>query len=114
MQLRPEHLGQVHVELRAEAHSVTAIMVVDNAAARDALHSGRDRLAEALAAQGYTLGQMEVSVGNRGDDARWQPPQTAFRPDQAPNTHRAEATREPSGMASGPQTREAGRLDYWA
>lgn len=114
MQLRPESLGQVHVELRAEAHSVTAIMVVDNTAARDALHSGRDRLAEALAAQGYTLGQMEVSVGNRGDDTRWQAPQTALGPDHAPNTTKAEGTREPSGTASGPPTREAGRLDYWA
>lgn len=114
MQLRPEYLGQVHVELRAEAHAVTAIMVVDNAAARDALHSGRDRLAEALAAQGYTLGQMEVSVGNRGDDARWQAPQTAFRPDHVPHTSRAEGTREPGGTASGPPIRETGRLDYWA
>lgn len=114
MQLRPEYLGQVHVELRAEAHAVIAIMVVDNAAARDALHSGRDRLAEALAAQGYTLGQMEVSVGARGDDARWQAPQTAFRPDHAPNTSRAEGTSEPGGTAFGPATREAGRLDYWA
>lgn len=73
MQLHPESLGTVHVQLISKAGEVTAQFHVQNEAVKAAVESQMLTLKETLEAQGVKVEAVEVSVDTRGfESSLWQ------------------------------------------
>jgi flagellar hook-length control protein FliK len=64
--LRPAELGEVRINLRHDAAGITATVLVDAAAARDALLGSVPELRAALESQGLNVQSLDVDV--RRDD----------------------------------------------
>jgi len=70
LRLWPEELGEVHLSLRmAESDRVTAHIVVENDAVRQAMLDSMPQLREALVRHGLDLEKMSVSVGHTSADS---------------------------------------------
>lgn len=73
MQLHPESLGTVHVQLTSRAGEVTAQFHVQNEAVKAAVESQIAVLKESLGMQGVKVEAVEVSVDTRGfESSLWQ------------------------------------------
>jgi flagellar hook-length control protein FliK len=62
--LRPEHLGDIRLTVVANGQDVSARIVAETVAARDAVQEGREQLRGSLEQRGYTLQGLDVSLGN--------------------------------------------------
>jgi flagellar hook-length control protein FliK len=71
VQLRPEHLGEVVIELRVEQGEVIASLEADVPAVREWIEARADDLKQALGAQGLEL--LHFSVRDREESRREQP-----------------------------------------
>jgi flagellar hook-length control protein FliK len=79
IQLQPEHLGHVTVNLRVEGGTVTATLRAETQAVSDQIQAQQHQLRTALEQQGLTLGRLLVRVdpeGRRQQRAPWhdEPP----------------------------------------
>lgn len=73
MQLHPESLGTVHVQLISKAGELTAQFHVQNEAVKAVVESQMMTLKETLAEQGVKVEAVEVSVDTRGfESSLWQ------------------------------------------
>lgn len=73
MQLHPESLGTVHVQITSKAGEVTAQFHVQNEAVKAAVESQIAALKENLSMQGVKVDAVEVSVDTRGfESSLWQ------------------------------------------
>lgn len=73
MQLHPESLGTVHVQITSKAGEVTALFHVQNEAVKAAVESQIAALKENLSMQGVKVDAVEVSVDTRGfESSLWQ------------------------------------------
>ncbi len=73
MQLHPQSLGTVHVQLTNHAGEITAMFHVQNEAVKTAVETQMIQLKEALNDQGVKVEAIEVSVDTRGfESSLWQ------------------------------------------
>lgn len=73
MQLHPQSLGTVHVQLTNHAGEITALFHVQNEAVKTAVETQMLQLKEALNDQGVKVEAIEVSVDTRGfESSLWQ------------------------------------------
>jgi hypothetical protein len=72
MRLDPPGLGTVHVHLTALEHSVSARLVVNDEAARQAIESQLQTLRESLAGVGVSLERFDVASDGGGSRGAWQ------------------------------------------
>lgn len=73
MQLHPQSLGTVHVQLTNHAGEITAMFHVQNEAVKTAVETQMLQLKEALNDQGVKVEAIEVSVDTRGfESSLWQ------------------------------------------
>ena len=73
MQLHPQSLGTVHVQLTNHAGEITALFHVQNEAVKTAVETQMLQLKEALNDQGVKVEAVEVSVDTRGfESSLWQ------------------------------------------
>lgn len=73
MQLHPQSLGIVHVQLTNHAGEITALFHVQNEAVKTAVETQMLQLKEALNDQGVKVEAIEVSVDTRGfESSLWQ------------------------------------------
>lgn len=115
LRLRPEHLGEVRLELHLSGREVHAAMEVANVDARQALESRGDQLRQSLSDAGYNLAGFEVATGQgrqprRGQEeepAGWaQPSGRSVRPAEGPAAAAIHRIRSPGARG--------GRLDTMA
>jgi flagellar hook-length control protein FliK len=116
--LRPDSLGDLRLTVVADRQEIVAKVVAETAAARDAVHEGREQLRASLEQKGYSLQGLDVSLGGGGQQrfAGFEQPRpqpidlgVASRPQrEAPAAAVAPASNH------GPVRRSAGRLDYQA
>ncbi|SFR95844.1 flagellar hook-length control protein FliK [Anaeromicropila populeti] len=66
LQLNPEHLGKVNVSVVAKEGQMTAVFVVENQLAKEALESQMMTLKDNLSEQGLKVTSVEVTVANHG------------------------------------------------
>ena len=64
IQLEPESLGRLHIALSAQSNDLTARILAENPAARQALEDGRDLLRTALEARGFSLNSLDVGLSH--------------------------------------------------
>ncbi|MGE5672575.1 MAG: flagellar hook-length control protein FliK [Mycobacterium leprae] len=76
LQLHPEHLGEVRLQVQLIGQQVHTMMEVANPAARQALEANGDQLRQGLNQAGLTLAGFQVSTGQGGQSPREQ--QTEF------------------------------------
>lgn len=117
--LRPDHLGDLRVTIVADRQEVTARIVADTAAARDAVTEGHERLRSALEQKGYSLQGLDVSLGGSShqrfaQDAHMTPAPTTSRPASSNSTRDPSSDQPPSAAPLRPAGRGSGRLDYQA
>ncbi len=62
MELDPRHLGKLKIHLEVTGQSVTAHLLTETNAARQALEAHKTELAQMLQAQGFTLEQFDVNL----------------------------------------------------
>ncbi len=73
MQLHPQSLGTVHVQLTNHAGEITALFHVQNEAVKNAVETQMLQLKEVLNEQGVKVEAIEVSVDTRGfESSLWQ------------------------------------------
>lgn len=117
LQLQPETLGKVTVRLELNEGQLRADLVVDSAAARQALEAGLSELRQRLMDQGIQLGSFHVSVGDDGSSARDEAERQSRQPDRSV-THPAGGNRpgRPAAGATAPYPGRVpgGRLDFRA
>ncbi len=70
--LKPESLGTVRINLTLDDHRVLGRIVVDNAEVKAAFDENMGDLRERMQRGGFTMGQLDVSVGQRRDDEGFQ------------------------------------------
>jgi flagellar hook-length control protein FliK len=70
IELKPEFLGQVRMQITSENHQVTVRITTEHAAVRDMIESGLQQLKADLQQQGLQVERMEVAVST---DSRRQP-----------------------------------------
>ncbi len=66
LQLNPEHLGRMEVQVKAHEGAVSAVIRVDHAAVRDLVETQLAALRTSLAEQGIKIDRLEVSVNQQG------------------------------------------------
>ena len=66
MQLNPEHLGKINLQVAAKNGVVTAQIATENAAVKEALESQLITLKETLNNQGIKIEAVEVTVASHG------------------------------------------------
>jgi flagellar hook-length control protein FliK len=91
VQLRPEHLGEVLVELRVEQGEVIASLEADVPAVREWIEARANELKEALGAQGLEL--LHFSVRDREERRREEPPEQQQPRKQKRHARSTEAVR---------------------
>ncbi|HJV90763.1 MAG TPA: flagellar hook-length control protein FliK [Holophagaceae bacterium] len=106
LQLHPENLGKVSIELKVSEGQVHAKVWVQEPAAMQALQDGRANLEQALKQSGLQLGSFDLQQG--GDASRHAPePQTrqasAPKGEPAPMVARQEAPAPASARAANPR-----------
>jgi len=119
--LRPDSLGDVKLTIIADKHNVSAHIMTETSAARDAMQNGRDHLREALEQKGYSLQGLDVSMSNSGGESGFAAfRQNAQQPAAQHTTARGGGDVETvalSGIEPRPTERAltaSGRLDYEA
>lgn len=119
LRLDPPHLGELRLTVLRHGDAISAHVVAETQAAREALTAGRDELRSALEARGFSLQQLDVALQQGGGGARHfafrqgEPGDGAARSDAAIRLARA-----PSGPAAAAPARAlrsgAGAVDYTA
>lgn len=71
LHLHPPELGEMHVRVSVEGGTVTADLRVESHAVREAILSGLGDLQRALADHRLTVGHVDVTVADNGDDTPW-------------------------------------------
>ena len=69
LRLHPEHLGSVTVQVRMEGRSMSAKLLTETPAARDAIMADLPVLRQRLADQGFDVTKFQVDVTENGADA---------------------------------------------
>lgn len=113
LQLNPQDLGPLSVELRVSDQLAQLSLLATSAQVRGALEQALPQLREALAEQGITLGEANVGEGgaeaqNR-DDGR-QPGMLAEQPDAADDNV---AANDHGGIDAATRNLEAGRINLY-
>lgn len=81
MQLHPENLGTVHIQLSSKGGEITAQFHVQNEAVKNALESQVSTLQETLKEQGIKVEAVQVSVESHGFESNlWQGQQRGENP----------------------------------
>lgn len=65
MQLNPEHLGRINLQIVSKGGTVTANIMAQNEAVKEAIESQVTQLKETLESQGVKVEAIEVTVGSR-------------------------------------------------
>ncbi len=65
--LKPESLGKVRIRLHLEDNNLTGRIIVDNPHVKDVFENNMFRLEKAFSDSGFSMGSMDVSVGEKGD-----------------------------------------------
>lgn len=68
IRLKPEHLGEVRIEIKVDGDRVTAVLQVERPEVRQAIESQSQSLRTGLAAQGLKLDDLQIK---QGDSARY-------------------------------------------
>lgn len=96
MQLHPASLGKVNVAVSATAGVTTAVLTVENQAAKEALESQMIILKENFQQQGLKVDAVEVTVSEFGLDQREQQNQQQGQPDSRHKEFSYDDTKENS------------------
>ncbi|MBA4357940.1 MAG: hypothetical protein C0405_09475 [Desulfovibrio sp.] len=72
LELKPPSLGELNLELAVKDGNVTAKLVAENAAAKQALEAGMDQLKQDLANQGLKIARVEITVNPDAQRAQAQ------------------------------------------
>lgn len=116
--LRPDHLGDLRLTIVADRQEVTARIVAETAAARDAVQEGLEQLRSALEHKGYSLQGLDVSLGGAGQQRMPLFQQEPARVPGSPANMRAQQEVQSATSADlGARTMaalSAGRIDYQA
>lgn len=67
--LKPEHLGQVRIQLQLQDNHIAGRIIVENSNVRDAFEENMQDLQKAFRDQGMETGSLEVSVGQQHESA---------------------------------------------
>ncbi|MCC6729243.1 MAG: flagellar hook-length control protein FliK [Chthonomonadales bacterium] len=119
LRLDPPHLGELRLTILRHGDAISAHVVAETQAAREALTAGRDDLRSALETRGFSLQQLDVALQQGGGGARHY----AFRQgDPGDGAARSDAAirlaRAPSGPAAAGPARAfrsgVGAVDYTA
>ena len=75
--LKPESLGSVRLRLNLTDNTIDGKIIVDSPAVKHILERSIPGLTQALSAEGFQTGSLQVSVGGGGSDARDNQKETA-------------------------------------
>lgn len=64
--LKPESLGKVRIRLHMDENNLTGKIFVDSAAVKDVFEQNMFRLERAFSENGFSMGSLDVSVGDKG------------------------------------------------
>ena len=117
LHLRPDHLGDLHLTVVTDRTTLSAHIVAETTAARQAVEEGRAQLRSTLEQKGFTLQGLDVSLSQGGE--RRSQPFVAQPLAPTPGSSASRRVVEPAAQAatdvrSGRTTRQVGRLDYQA
>ena len=94
LKLRPESLGSIDIEMRMNAGQLNAQFTAHQAATRDLISDGLNRLKDTLAQMGMNVAQMNVNGGRsqqRGGDSTPRSSQGVRAPEATSNNQEADA-----------------------
>jgi flagellar hook-length control protein FliK len=87
IRLKPEHLGEVRIDLKVDGDRVSAVLQVERPEVRQAIEAQSHSLRSGLAAQGLSLDDLEVKQSARARDDDHQGPQQQASPERRSRRH---------------------------
>ena len=112
LQLHPESLGKVSIELKVEDGQVHAKVWVQDPAAMQALQDGRTSLEQALKQSGLQLGSFDLQQGS--DASRQAPESNPHHPMGPKEDPTLRAARQEAPALGGPRPANSRRIELYA
>jgi flagellar hook-length control protein FliK len=112
LQLHPESLGKVSIELKIEDGQVHAKVWVQEPAAMQALQEGRASLEQALKQSGLQLGSFDLQQG--GDASRQAPEPNSHQGPAIKEDPALRAARQEAPALGGPPPANSRRIELYA